>query len=246
MTSQTPLWAPPPQRPGFWARLSTIQRVGLIAAALVLPCCGGATALAALSGDPKPTSTVEAPATTETVAGDDADVAADQLAGGPAAESVAADPAATGPSDPAASSPDETAPEVTKKTVKVTKSIAYSTKKVEDSTLAKGKTKVRTKGVAGVRTLTYEVTLTGGKETGRKLIGDTVTRKPVTKVIAVGTKTASSGCDPNYTPCVPIASDVDCAGGSGDGPAYVSGPVKVVGSDIYKLDRDGDRIACDS
>jgi hypothetical protein len=44
--------------------------------------------------------------------------------------------------------------------------------------------------------------------------------------------------------CVPIARDVDCAGGSGDGPAYVQGPVTVIGSDIYDLDRDG--IACDT
>jgi hypothetical protein len=41
-------------------------------------------------------------------------------------------------------------------------------------------------------------------------------------------------CDPNYSgACVPIASDVDCAGGSGDGPAYVQGPVYVIGRDIY-------------
>ncbi|TDC30351.1 hypothetical protein E1211_24400 [Micromonospora sp. 15K316] len=45
--------------------------------------------------------------------------------------------------------------------------------------------------------------------------------------------------------CVPIASDVDCAGGSGDGPAYVDGPLQVIGRDIYDLDRDGDGIACD-
>jgi hypothetical protein len=51
-------------------------------------------------------------------------------------------------------------------------------------------------------------------------------------------------CDPNYSPCVPIASDVDCAGGSGNGPAYVSGPIQVVGTDIYGLDRDGDGVAC--
>ena len=56
----------------------------------------------------------------------------------------------------------------------------------------------------------------------------------------------AAGCDPNYAgACVPIASDVDCAGGSGNGPEYVSGPVRVVGQDIYKLDRDGDGIACD-
>jgi len=55
-----------------------------------------------------------------------------------------------------------------------------------------------------------------------------------------------SSCDPNYTgACVPIASDVDCAGGSGNGPAYVQGPVRVVGSDIYGLDRDGDGIGCE-
>ncbi|MCR1160762.1 hypothetical protein NEK97_04735 [Paenarthrobacter sp. UW852] len=56
---------------------------------------------------------------------------------------------------------------------------------------------------------------------------------------------AQNGCDPNYSGCVPIASDVDCAGGKGNGPAYVRGPVTVIGSDIYKLDSDGDGIACE-
>jgi hypothetical protein len=40
-------------------------------------------------------------------------------------------------------------------------------------------------------------------------------------------------------------SDVDCAGGSGNGPAYVRGPVYVVGPDVYGLDRDGDGVACE-
>lgn len=52
-------------------------------------------------------------------------------------------------------------------------------------------------------------------------------------------------CDPNYSGCVPIASDVDCAGGSGNGPAYVEGPINVIGSDIYGLDSDHDGIACE-
>jgi hypothetical protein len=43
----------------------------------------------------------------------------------------------------------------------------------------------------------------------------------------------------------PIASDVDCAGGNGNGPADVYGPVRVIGRDIYKLDRDGDGYACE-
>jgi hypothetical protein len=53
-------------------------------------------------------------------------------------------------------------------------------------------------------------------------------------------------CDPNYDmACVPVASDVDCAGGNGNGPAYVVGPVRVIGRDIYKLDRDHDGYACE-
>lgn len=55
-----------------------------------------------------------------------------------------------------------------------------------------------------------------------------------------------SNCDPNYSGCVPIASDVDCAGGKGNGPAYVDGPVRVIGVDKYDLDKDGDGIACEN
>lgn len=54
-----------------------------------------------------------------------------------------------------------------------------------------------------------------------------------------------SGCDQNYSGCVPIASDVDCAGGRGNGPVFVKGPIRVLGSDIYDLDRDHDGIACE-
>ena len=55
-----------------------------------------------------------------------------------------------------------------------------------------------------------------------------------------------SGCDPNYAgACVPVDSDVDCAGGKGNGPSYVRGPVTVIGSDIYGLDNDHDGIGCE-
>jgi len=56
---------------------------------------------------------------------------------------------------------------------------------------------------------------------------------------------SSQACDPNYSGCVPIASDVDCAGGPGNGPEYVKGPIRVIGQDIYKLDGDHDGIACE-
>lgn len=60
----------------------------------------------------------------------------------------------------------------------------------------------------------------------------------------VHTPAPASNCDPNYSGCVPIASDVDCAGGSGNGPAYVKGPVTVIGTDIYGLDANHDGIGC--
>jgi len=53
-------------------------------------------------------------------------------------------------------------------------------------------------------------------------------------------------CDPNYRPCVPVDSDVDCAGGRGNGPSYVEGPVRGVGRDPDDLDRDGDGTGCEN
>jgi hypothetical protein len=52
-------------------------------------------------------------------------------------------------------------------------------------------------------------------------------------------------CTPGYVQCLPPASDYDCSGGPGNGPAYVDGPVKVTGSDPYGLDADGDGIGCE-
>jgi resuscitation-promoting factor RpfB len=51
-------------------------------------------------------------------------------------------------------------------------------------------------------------------------------------------------CSPYYTPCVPIALDVDCANASGDGPAYVDGPVDIQGGDPYGLDGNNDGVGC--
>lgn len=135
--------------------------------------------------------------------------------------------------------------------------IPYETQKQDDASMDSGKTATAVKGVDGVKTTTFEVTLTNGKETARKQIGETITKQPVAEVVHVGTKvaarqapaaasTSTSNCDPNYSgACVPIASDVDCAGGSGNGPAYVAGPVRVVGTDIYHLDSNGNGIGCE-
>ena len=58
-------------------------------------------------------------------------------------------------------------------------------------------------------------------------------------------KPAPGGCNSNYSGCVPIASDVDCEDGGGNGPAYLSESVRVTGSDVYGLDADEDGTACE-
>lgn len=69
---------------------------------------------------------------------------------------------------------------------------------------------------------------------------------PFVQSVPLIPRAPGQSCDPNYSgACVPIASDVDCAGGSGNGPAYVKGPVRVIGKDIYGLDRDGNGIGCE-
>ncbi|MCU1578881.1 MAG: hypothetical protein JWP19_1085 [Rhodoglobus sp.] len=131
-------------------------------------------------------------------------------------------------------------------------SIPFDKQAIDDENYPAGTVQVTTVGVPGTKTVVYQVTKRDGLETSRTVLSETVTLAPVSEVTSRGTyvapppvAAAPSGCDPNYDGgCVPIASDVDCAGGSGNGPAYVSGPVYVVGSDIYGLDRDGDGVAC--
>ncbi len=58
---------------------------------------------------------------------------------------------------------------------------------------------------------------------------------------------ASGNCN-SYYPDVCLQNgigDYDCAGGSGNGPNYVNGPIKVLPGDPYGLDRDGDGWGCE-
>ncbi|QRY40518.1 G5 domain-containing protein [Microbacterium hominis] len=136
----------------------------------------------------------------------------------------------------------------------VEEAIPFDRASIEDANIARGQTAITTTGQDGKRTLTYRVTSVDGVETARELVSDVVTLAAVTEVTVVGTydppppppAAAASDCDPNYADaCVPIASDVDCAWGSGNGPAYFDGVARVVGRDVYDLDRDGDGLACE-
>ena len=137
----------------------------------------------------------------------------------------------------------------TSKEVVELRTIPFKKRTVTDDSLAKGEKTIRTAGVNGTRRLTYRVTFVNGVRTAKHLLRQEVAKEPRTQITAVGTKVdepeQSSGCDPNYSGCVPIASDVDCSGGSGNGPEYVEGPIEVIGTDKYRLDADHDGIACE-
>jgi beta-lactam-binding protein with PASTA domain len=61
------------------------------------------------------------------------------------------------------------------------------------------------------------------------------------------TTTPAQNCDPSYPDvCLdPAVEDYDCASGSGNGPGYVDGPIRVRPPDPFDLDREGDGWGCE-
>ncbi|NEG01634.1 G5 domain-containing protein, partial [Ligilactobacillus murinus] len=83
--------------------------------------------------------------------------------------------------------PEETTQTVDKETK--TEPVGYETQYVADPELLEGTTSVRTPGQAGERTIVYGVTRDAtGKEISRVEKSNTITKAPVTEVIARGTK----------------------------------------------------------
>ena len=80
------------------------------------------------------------------------------------------------------------APVVEIKTETKTEAIPFKTINEPDPSLDKGKSTVKREGKNGVAQVTYEVTYTDGKETGRKEISRTTTTEPINKIVLVGTK----------------------------------------------------------
>jgi micrococcal nuclease len=65
------------------------------------------------------------------------------------------------------------------------------------------------------------------------------TKKPTPKPTAK--PKPASRCHPSYTPCLPIVADLDCPDVRDLGKA----PVRVIGPDDYRLDRDHDGLGCE-
>ena len=100
-----------------------------------------------------------------------------------------------------------TKPTIAQKTVTQTKDIPFTSTTVQNSSLAKGTTKITTQGVDGVETLTYQDTYTNGKQTDQKLITDVITTKPVPQVTTVGTYVAPAASTPS-------SNDTGCTNGT--------------------------------
>jgi len=81
---------------------------------------------------------------------------------------------------------------VMNETITVDTEIPFTSTEVSDSSLAKGKTKVKVKGVNGLKRTVYSITTENGVEINREIIEETVLREPTNRVVAVGTKKASS------------------------------------------------------
>ncbi len=72
----------------------------------------------------------------------------------------------------------------------------------DDPSLPAGVEEVRTEGVDGELLCTAEVTYINGRETGRRITGQTVLRSPVTELIGVGTGESVAPSNPEGVPVI--------------------------------------------
>jgi resuscitation-promoting factor RpfB len=77
---------------------------------------------------------------------------------------------------------------VSTKDVKTTLGVPFTTVKKSDSSLYKGQSKTIKSGSEGAKVVTYRVTSVDGKVETKKAVASKVTEQPVTRVVAVGTK----------------------------------------------------------
>jgi endonuclease YncB( thermonuclease family) len=87
----------------------------------------------------------------------------------------------------------------------------------------------------------YRAAQDGARNALRGLWGACATSTPPPTIPPPTIPPPTSGCHPNYSPCLPIVSDLDCA----DVRAMGLAPVRVIGSDPYRLDGDNDGWGCE-
>ena len=81
-----------------------------------------------------------------------------------------------------------TTPKVEHQEITTTEEIPYASRTETNADLAEGTRNVKQAGVKGIKTITWDITLTDGKETARTKKSEKVTKEPVEEIIEVGTK----------------------------------------------------------
>lgn len=135
--------------------------------------------------------------------------------------------------------------------VQETKTVPFESKTEDSSTLTKGQTSIKQKGVNGTKTLYYEVTYIDGKQTSKKLVSEKVTTQPIAQITTNGTYVApaltpappapTTGTTPNPQPTSDVYyANCTAVRNAGAAPLYRGQPG-------YRsaLDRDGDGVACE-
>lgn len=248
-----------------WLRFPSRKvAAGVTAAAAVIVLATGGLSAAALTYAPAPPVVAEPAPLARPVDGARSTPTADSalptssVASPSPTKTSSASPSATPKPTPTRTAKPPPAPVVRTVEVSVTSAIPFARTSVDDAAIPRGQSRLAVAGVDGEAVSVFSVTTVDGVETERTLIRESVSREAVAEVTAVGTyeapppvaepvpePPASDGCHSSYADaCVPIDSDVDCAGGSGNGPSYFEGIARVVGPDVYDLDRDGDGWAC--
>jgi hypothetical protein len=128
------------------------------------------------------------------------------------------------PSDTIQSGDAITYTKVDVKNVSRKQAVSFSTVRRNSGSLARGKTTIDTAGRAGSRTITYREVRQDGKLTSRKQTSSTVTTKPRTQVVLVGTKAPK----PPKAPKATRSSSSSRSSGSSSGgsaPSVASGSV---------------------
>jgi len=81
-----------------------------------------------------------------------------------------------------------TTPKVEHQEITTTEEIPYASRTETNADLAEGTRNVKQAGVKGIKTITWDITLTDGKETARTKKSEKVTKESVEEIIEVGTK----------------------------------------------------------
>lgn len=87
------------------------------------------------------------------------------------------------------------------RTITVETPISYEEEIIEDSNLADGVSEVRQVGEEGVKTAVYKVNFVDDQEVSRELVSESVTKEPVKKITATGSKQTNTAVPPEWETC---------------------------------------------